>query len=90
MGGYASGPLVLAAALSGYPTAIQEQNSVPGLHQPHAGRFVRRVFVAFEQAAGSFARRKVRFVGNPVRRSFLERAAAAAAAAPARARAARS
>ena len=30
VGGYASGPLVLAAALAGYPTAIQEQNSRPG------------------------------------------------------------
>jgi hypothetical protein len=31
VGGYASGPMVLAAALLGYPTAIQEQNSLPGI-----------------------------------------------------------
>jgi UDP-N-acetylglucosamine:LPS N-acetylglucosamine transferase len=31
VGGYASGPMVLAAALFGYPTAIQEQNSVTGI-----------------------------------------------------------
>ena len=31
VGGYASGPMVLAAALWRYPTAIQEQNSVPGI-----------------------------------------------------------
>jgi UDP-N-acetylglucosamine--N-acetylmuramyl-(pentapeptide) pyrophosphoryl-undecaprenol N-acetylglucosamine transferase len=78
VGGYASGPLVLAAALSGYPTAIQEQNSIPGFTNRMLGKFVKRAFVAFEQAAGSFARRKVRFTGNPVRRSFLERSAAAA------------
>jgi UDP-N-acetylglucosamine--N-acetylmuramyl-(pentapeptide) pyrophosphoryl-undecaprenol N-acetylglucosamine transferase len=78
VGGYASGPLVFAAALLGYPTAIQEQNSLPGFTNRVLGRLVRRVFVAFDEAAERFARRKVRFVGNPVRRSFLDRAAASA------------
>jgi UDP-N-acetylglucosamine--N-acetylmuramyl-(pentapeptide) pyrophosphoryl-undecaprenol N-acetylglucosamine transferase len=76
VGGYASGPLVFAAALLGYPTAIQEQNSVPGFTNRVLGRLARRVFVAFDEAAERFARRKVRFLGNPVRRSFLDRAAA--------------
>lgn len=75
VGGYASGPLVFAAAVSGYPTAVQEQNSVPGFTNRMLGHFARRVFVAFDEAAGSFARRKVRFTGNPVRRTLLERAA---------------
>src|SRR5580765_2197508 len=78
VGGYASGPLVFAAALLGYPTAIQEQNSLPGFTNRMLGKFVRRVFVAFDDAAGRFARRKVRFTGNPVRRSFLDRVACAA------------
>ena len=76
VGGYASGPLVLTAALSGIPTAIQEQNSVPGFTNRVLGRFARRVFVAFDDAASGFAQRKVRFTGNPVRRSLIERAAA--------------
>jgi UDP-N-acetylglucosamine--N-acetylmuramyl-(pentapeptide) pyrophosphoryl-undecaprenol N-acetylglucosamine transferase len=76
VGGYASGPLVLVAALSGYPTAVQEQNSVPGFTNRMLGRFVRRVFVAFDEAAPAFARRKVRRTGNPVRRALVERAAA--------------
>jgi UDP-N-acetylglucosamine--N-acetylmuramyl-(pentapeptide) pyrophosphoryl-undecaprenol N-acetylglucosamine transferase len=76
VGGYASGPLMFAAALSGYPTAVQEQNSVPGFTNRVLGRFARRVFVAFDEAAGSFARRKVRFTGNPVRRSLIDAAAA--------------
>jgi UDP-N-acetylglucosamine--N-acetylmuramyl-(pentapeptide) pyrophosphoryl-undecaprenol N-acetylglucosamine transferase len=80
VGGYASGPLVFAAALLGYPTAIQEQNSMPGFTNRVLGKLARRVFVAFDDAAVRFARRKVRFTGNPVRRTFLERAAAAAAA----------
>ena len=37
---------------------------------------MRRVFVAFDEAASAFARRKVRFTGNPVRRALVERAAA--------------
>jgi UDP-N-acetylglucosamine--N-acetylmuramyl-(pentapeptide) pyrophosphoryl-undecaprenol N-acetylglucosamine transferase len=78
VGGYASGPLVFAAALLGYPTAIQEQNSLPGFTNRVLGRFVRRVFVAFDDAAARFSRRKVRYLGNPVRRSFLDRVGAAA------------
>ena len=78
VGGYASGPLVFAAALLGYPTAIQEQNSQPGFSNRVLGKLVRRVFVAFDDAAARFAGRKVRRVGNPVRRSFLDRVAAGA------------
>jgi len=40
VGGYASGPMVLAATLWRYPTAIQEQNSVPGI----TNRFFRAWF----------------------------------------------
>ncbi|HMF41824.1 MAG TPA: undecaprenyldiphospho-muramoylpentapeptide beta-N-acetylglucosaminyltransferase [Polyangia bacterium] len=78
VGGYASGPLVFAAALLGYPTAIQEQNSQPGFTNRVLGKLVRRVFVAFDDAAARFARGKVRFTGNPVRRSFLDRVTGAA------------
>ena len=31
VGGYSSGPVVLAAALRGVPTMLLEQNAVPGL-----------------------------------------------------------
>ena len=75
VGGYASGPMVLAAALARYPTAIQEQNSVPGFTNRTLGRFVRAVLVAFEEARRYFPARKVVLTGNPVRRRFVERAA---------------
>src|SRR6185369_1204510 len=78
VGGYASGPVVLAAALAGYPTAIQEQNSVPGFTNRTLGRFARAVLVAFEDAQPFFAARKVTLMGNPVRRRFVERAQAQA------------
>ena len=51
VGGYASGPVVLAAGCMGIPTAVQEQNALPGLTNKVLGRFVRVVFIAFEEAA---------------------------------------
>ena len=81
VGGYASGPLVFAAALSGYPTAIQEQNSRPGFTNRVLGFFARRVFVAFDDARGFFAAGKTRLLGNPVRRRFTASATNANAAA---------
>ncbi len=77
VGGYASGPLGFAAAMRRVPMAIIEQNSYAGFTNRILGRFASRVFVAFEEAAAPFARHKIRVVGNPVRRQFLDRAAAA-------------
>jgi UDP-N-acetylglucosamine--N-acetylmuramyl-(pentapeptide) pyrophosphoryl-undecaprenol N-acetylglucosamine transferase len=77
VGGYASGPLVMAAALLGYPTAIQEQNSRPGFTNRVLGKVARRVFVAFEGARPFFGAKKTRLVGNPVRRTFVAATAAA-------------
>lgn len=67
VGGYASGPMVLAAALAGYPAAIQEQNSVPGITNRVLGKVVAAVFIAFEDAARFFPARKLARLGNPVR-----------------------
>ena len=82
VGGYASGPLVLTAALLGYPTAIQEQNSQPGFTNRVLGKFVRRIFVAFDDARGSFSARKTLLCGNPVRRRFVATAATPGASLP--------
>jgi UDP-N-acetylglucosamine--N-acetylmuramyl-(pentapeptide) pyrophosphoryl-undecaprenol N-acetylglucosamine transferase len=71
--------VVLAAALAGYPTAIQEQNSVPGFTNKLLGRFARAALIAFEEAAPFFPARKVALTGNPVRRRFVAAAAAARA-----------
>jgi UDP-N-acetylglucosamine--N-acetylmuramyl-(pentapeptide) pyrophosphoryl-undecaprenol N-acetylglucosamine transferase len=72
VGGYASGPLVLAAWLLRIPTAVQEQNAVPGLTNRLLGRVVRAAFTAFPEAAASFPRGKVHQLGNPIRRQLLE------------------
>ena len=76
VGGYASGPVVLAARLRGVPTAICEQNSIPGLTNKLLGRVVRRVFVAFDGSRRFFAAKKVALVGNPVRRELAAKLAA--------------
>jgi UDP-N-acetylglucosamine--N-acetylmuramyl-(pentapeptide) pyrophosphoryl-undecaprenol N-acetylglucosamine transferase len=72
VGGYASGPVVLAAWLMGIPTAIQEQNALPGLTNKLLGRVVRVVFTAFEGARRFFPEKKVQLIGNPIRRKLMD------------------
>jgi UDP-N-acetylglucosamine--N-acetylmuramyl-(pentapeptide) pyrophosphoryl-undecaprenol N-acetylglucosamine transferase len=72
VGGYASGPVVLMAALLGYRTAVQEQNALPGFTNKVLGRFVDAVFIAFPEAAPFFAKRKTHLLGNPIRRALLD------------------
>lgn len=72
VGGYASGPVVLSAALRRIPTAVLEQNSIPGITNRILGRVARRVFATFEESRRFFPRRKVALTGNPVRRQIVE------------------
>ena len=83
VGGYASGPMVLAAALAGYPTAIQEQNSVPGITNRVLGKIVKVVLIAFEDAARFFPARKLERLGNPVRAKIVAALEGAGVAPPA-------
>jgi UDP-N-acetylglucosamine--N-acetylmuramyl-(pentapeptide) pyrophosphoryl-undecaprenol N-acetylglucosamine transferase len=78
MGGFASGPAVLSAALWGIPTAIAEQNAVAGRTNRLLGRVVKRVFVSFPQSKNCFPKEKVRVTGNPIRQELLEAASRAA------------
>jgi UDP-N-acetylglucosamine--N-acetylmuramyl-(pentapeptide) pyrophosphoryl-undecaprenol N-acetylglucosamine transferase len=72
VGGYASGPLVLAAWLLRIPTAVQEQNAIAGVTNRILGLFVKAAFIAFPEAAGSFRRGRVHQLGNPIRRQLLD------------------
>ncbi|MBJ6759196.1 undecaprenyldiphospho-muramoylpentapeptide beta-N-acetylglucosaminyltransferase [Myxococcaceae bacterium JPH2] len=72
VGGYASGPVVLAAWLMGIPTAIQEQNALPGITNKLLGRVVRVVFTAFDEARRFFPEKKVQLIGNPIRRKLMD------------------
>jgi UDP-N-acetylglucosamine--N-acetylmuramyl-(pentapeptide) pyrophosphoryl-undecaprenol N-acetylglucosamine transferase len=72
VGGYASGPVVLAAWMMGIPTAVQEQNARAGFTNKLLGRFVEAVFVAFREAIGQFPEGKSRLLGNPIRRELMD------------------
>jgi len=72
VGGYSSGPVLLAAWLMRKPTAIQEQNALPGFTNRTLGRFVDAIFIAFPQAEAKFPARKTHLLGNPIRRAFLD------------------
>ncbi|OPY15376.1 MAG: UDP-N-acetylglucosamine--N-acetylmuramyl-(pentapeptide) pyrophosphoryl-undecaprenol N-acetylglucosamine transferase [Syntrophus sp. PtaB.Bin001] len=72
VGGYASGPAVLAARLMGIRTAIAEQNSIPGLTNRILGRFVDRIFISFADDGKWFPPKKTLISGNPIRAAFFK------------------
>lgn len=67
VGGYASVPCAVAAAVLRVPLVLHDQNAVPGLANRLAGRFARASAVSFE---GTPLPRAV-FTGNPVRPEVL-------------------
>jgi UDP-N-acetylglucosamine--N-acetylmuramyl-(pentapeptide) pyrophosphoryl-undecaprenol N-acetylglucosamine transferase len=69
VGGYASGPLVLAAVMLRVPSLIHEQNYYPGLTNRLLAPWVRRVAVSFEETRRYFGGRGV-VTGNPIRAAF--------------------
>ncbi|MDR0828384.1 MAG: undecaprenyldiphospho-muramoylpentapeptide beta-N-acetylglucosaminyltransferase [Desulfovibrio sp.] len=66
-GGYAGFAGVLAARLKGLPTAIHEQNVMPGMSNRILARLARRVFLSLPDAGAFFDARKTELTGNPVR-----------------------
>ena len=72
VGGYASGPVLIAAWLKRIPTAVQEQNALPGFTNRALGRFVDACFISFEEARAGFPAKKVHLLGNPIRSAFLD------------------
>jgi UDP-N-acetylglucosamine--N-acetylmuramyl-(pentapeptide) pyrophosphoryl-undecaprenol N-acetylglucosamine transferase len=72
VGGYASGPVVATAWLRRIPTAVQEQNALPGFTNRVLGHLVQAVFISFEEARKAFPSGRTHLVGNPVRRKLLD------------------
>jgi UDP-N-acetylglucosamine--N-acetylmuramyl-(pentapeptide) pyrophosphoryl-undecaprenol N-acetylglucosamine transferase len=66
VGGYASFPAVIAAAVLRVPIVLLEQNSSPGLATKCLAPLAARICVAFEATAGILGRRSL-VTGNPVR-----------------------
>ncbi len=72
-GGYASYPMVKAAAKAGIPTAVHESNMVPGLTTEMLEPFADRVMVGFESCRQHYKRPdKVVVTGTPVRGDFFD------------------
>jgi UDP-N-acetylglucosamine--N-acetylmuramyl-(pentapeptide) pyrophosphoryl-undecaprenol N-acetylglucosamine transferase len=70
-GGYASGPIMLAAARLKVPSLIQEQNSFAGLTNKQVAGKVSKVCVAYEGMEKYFPKGKIVLTGNPVRKDIL-------------------
>ncbi|MBT3180949.1 MAG: UDP-N-acetylglucosamine--N-acetylmuramyl-(pentapeptide) pyrophosphoryl-undecaprenol N-acetylglucosamine transferase, partial [Deltaproteobacteria bacterium] len=72
IGGYASGPLSIAAWLFRVPIVLVEPNAIPGMANRLVGRFARLIFVAFDNASSYFNSAKVIKYGVPVRKVIRE------------------
>lgn len=72
VGGYVSGPLLLAAVMLRLPTAICEQNTIPGVTNRILGKVVKKIFASFDSSVQYFPSKKVLITGNPIRKNILE------------------
>lgn len=67
IGGYAAGPILLAAVLLRIKRVILEPNRVPGLANKLVAPYVDLAFVAFDELRETLGTKNVRFSGVPVR-----------------------
>ena len=68
VGGFCSGPVLLASSLLGKPIFVLEQNTVMGITNRIAARFAKRIFTAFPLS--KYKNDKVLVCGNPIRNSI--------------------
>lgn len=81
VGGYASAPFLLAAALMGRRTAIWEPNAHPGMANRWLSRFVDKAFLVFPEAQIYLKTKSYEIVGMPLREEIeLARESKAASA----------
>jgi len=77
VGGYSSGPVVVAAWLLRVKTVLHEQNRIPGIANRVLSLFADRICVSFpdsgQRGFPAFVRKsgRIRVTGNPVRREIL-------------------
>ena len=71
VGGYASGPVVLAARGMRIRRYIHEQNAIPGMTNKVLARFVEEIFISLDESQKYFPKGKTLVTGNPVRREIL-------------------
>jgi UDP-N-acetylglucosamine--N-acetylmuramyl-(pentapeptide) pyrophosphoryl-undecaprenol N-acetylglucosamine transferase len=66
IGGYASGPTVVAGWRQGIPCVLLEPNAKPGLTNKLLGHIATRICVGFPETMSYFPAHKVVYTGNPV------------------------
>lgn len=76
VGGYASGPVSLAAVALGVPLAVLEPNSSVGLANRLLAPVARRAYIAWDEVAPSFRPGSWRSFGVPLRAGFAPAPAA--------------
>ncbi len=71
VGGYVTGPVLVAAKLLGVATVIHEQNSVPGMANRKLAKLVDKICISLPDSAHVFPRQKTTYTGNPARQELL-------------------
>ncbi len=71
MGGYAAGPVVLAAVMRRIPMVLMEPNAMPGMTNRWIGRVAGRALVNFEETTATFRAERPELTGIPVRPEFF-------------------
>lgn len=71
LGGYPTGPFVLAAGMRHIPTLLLEPNLLPGLANRFLATVADRICVSFEETGACFPPRKTTLTGTPVRQAAL-------------------
>lgn len=71
VGGYASGPVILAASYLGIKTVIHEQNVIPGLTNRMLKYFTHKIFISFKEANRYFPTQKTILTGVPIRKEIV-------------------
>lgn len=80
MGGFAAGPVVLAALARRLPVVIMEPNAMPGFTNRAIGRWVERALLGMREAERFFPAGRGEVTGVPVRDAFFQLAPKAAEA----------
>ena len=71
-GGYASAPVLKAAAHKGVPYVIQEQNSYAGITNKLLAKKAAKICVAYEGMERFFPKSRIVLTGNPVREILID------------------
>ena len=72
VGGYVTGPVIVAARMLDIPTVIHEQNSIPGMANRKLAQIADYVCLSLPLSMEYFPERKITLTGNPVREKILE------------------